>query len=492
MRARSNLIASYIFIVLNIIINLLVVRFTVHEYGEKLYAIIVLAYSFVTYVESFNLGVYISNRTQIPLRHKHAGAALAISSFKYLFNLSAGLILLSSILFYFFGDIFLSAITTETDPSILSTGKQLIFVAIIYGLIKIPLSLVLSAFAGHDLVDVEKKYNGLQQIAKFLALWIAIKLKLGIFWYFSVFAASGIGILLWANIHFYRQFLSTERTRLLRYSKRISPTYITFRSFKFFVFTLASVVVWSTDNLIVSIFFDPSLVANYQINFSIFNAAFLFITAISGAAVASFGNFIKDQRYEELDDKVNFSLYSSIHLAFGILVGSVLFSREIIDLWVGEGHFVGYSLIIAFSVFGLTVGISSVLNTLLAMFARSRVIIAMAVGEGILNILFSILLLKVVGVVGVAIGTTLASIVAVLIPGLYMLKKHFGKNLRIEVASYSFPILVLIGFVALGLNIQNQGLGMKTVVFLTYSAFALGYTYYKKRNYFYNLVRFKA
>lgn len=489
MRAKKNLLASYLFIILNIIINLAVVRLTVNHYGEQIFAFVALAFSFITYAESFNMGVYLSTRTQIPMRGRNA-SVLTISSFKYLVKISLCLLAVFLLLYLPFGEQFIGMITNETDLNILKIGQKLIFISVIYSLLKIPFSLVLSAFAGHDLVDVEKKYHGLQQIVKIASLLVAVKFELNVIFYFMTFTILSLLALGCANYHYYRQFIFLNKRKLFRYSKKISSGYITLRSFKFFIFTIASVVVWSTDTLLVSIFFNPKLVTDYQINFSIFNAAFLFITAVAGALIASYGNLIRDKEHEKLNSLLNLSIY--ITFVFGLLItfGGVLFSKEIIELWVGEGHFISIKLILAFAMFGLTLSFSSVTNTVLTLFANSRTIMGMALSEALINLCLSIVCLKFLGVEGIAISTSISAIVSVVIPGIYVLSRHFKGKVFVQFFPIFMQFVVCCLFIFISLRLGISNLWIKIGAFSIYVLVVTLFTFILRRRYLWHLLQF--
>lgn len=482
MRAKKNLIASYSFILINIFINLFVVRLSVQHFGEQIYAFIVLAFSFVTYVESFNLGVFLSNRTQIPMRGENA-SVYTLASVKFLSLISLFLLIVFGSVYFPFGDVLVSMITTESDVKTLELGKYLISTALVYGILKIPLSVVLSSFAGHDLVDIEKKYNALQQITKISALAITIYFDFSVLTYFLSFTIIGLFILVIANIHYYSRFISHKKKAFFKFSKKISPMFITRNSFKFFVFTMASVVVWSTDNLLVSIFFTPKMVSNYHINFSIYNAAFLFITAIAGALIANYGNLIRDGEIEKLNFRINLSIYTTFLIALSIALGGVLFSEQIINIWVGEGHFIGVKLVMAFAIFGLTLSFSSIVNTLLALFANSKTIMIMTISEAVLNLLLSVILLKSIGVIGIAYATAIAATITVAIPGCIILMKHFKNEVKIEIIPLTIQFLLCASVIFFSIQSTNLSVWGKITAFMIYFVTSILVTVVLKKEY---------
>ena len=452
---------------------------TVGHYGERIYAFVVLSFSFITYVETFNLGTFLSNRTQIPMRGENA-SVYTVATIKKLFLFILLLLFIWVTFYTFLSDEFIQFISTETDPKILKIGKNLINMAVLYGLIKIPLSVVLSAFAGHDRVDIEKKYNGLQQLIKFFALLVTINLGLSVEIYFMTFTLIGILLLVYANIHYYKVHIAKKAKKYFRYSKKISSSYITKKSMKFYIMALASVVVWSTDNLVVSIFFTPKLVTDYSINFAIYNAGFLFITAIGGALIANYGNLIRDKQFVVLNQRINLSIYSTFIIAGCISFGGVLFAEDIIRFWVGSGHHISSKLLIAFGLFGMTIGISSVMNTILSLFARTKTLVLMAISEALLNILLSIGLLHLVGVEGIAYATGISAFITMVLPGIYLLNKAFNQQLKIRLRAIFIQLLLFSIFTFFSYE-SLSSFWLKVVVFLFYAFCIVISTFFTNR-----------
>lgn len=481
---KKNIYASYLFIVINILCNVLVVSLTVKHYGSNLFAFIVLAYSFIVYFETFNLGVFISNRTILAMKGDYS-SVYTLTSFRFLTLIALSLLIIIVPIYITFGPTFVSMISSEADPVVVETGVRLILISIIYGIVKIPLSLVLSAFSGNDFVHIEKKYNTFQQIFKLVSLLFAIGFNFSAIQYFLGFCISSSFLLVLANIHFYIKFIKHRFDKFKKYSKKISTKYVLNNSLKFFIFTFASVIVWSTDNLIVSIFFNPKMVSDYHINFSLFNAGFLFVTAISGALVANYGFTVRKREFEKLTNKLNLSIYVGVCLSLLIGLGAVLFSKEILNLWVGPGHFISYPLIMNFSFFGVFLAITSVTNGYLSLFLSAKKMILISVSEAVMNLCCSVVFLKIWGVLGVAFGTCVAIFICVVLPGVYFSKKSFNQQVQIYVKDIVLLLIISVPFFILSLKQElfSKTLLFQILYFLSFVLVLLIFTYKYKRQY---------
>jgi hypothetical protein len=129
---------------------------------------------------------------------------------------------------------------------------------------------------------------------------------------------------------------------------------------------------------------------------------------------------------------------------------------------------VSRELVFAFSLFGIILGISSVIYSLVTLFAGSKVVVGMAIGEAILNIFFSFLLSRFVGLEGIAYGTVVATLISVVLPGLFIVVRHFKGEVRINLLPLVYQIVLFVFFAGLIHLIGFLDFLDKSIVFVTY------------------------
>lgn len=177
-----------------------------------------------------------------------------------------------------------------------------------------------------------------------------------------------------------------------------------------FIHKLSAVIKYGTDSILISMFFGLKLVGIYtNYHYIIYTVNTVFGGIVSNAS-ASVGNLLVeknvDKRYQ-IFKKINFlNFYISVFTATCILV----LSQDFIKIWVGDKYMLSF-----FTLIILVINFYQVMmrNTYLTfkdaagIWVEDRII---PILEMSLNIVFSIIFLKLFGIVGVFLGTFVSTI----------------------------------------------------------------------------------
>jgi O-antigen/teichoic acid export membrane protein len=181
-------------------------------------------------------------------------------------------------------------------------------------------------------------------------------------------------------------------------------------SFYYFVIQIATLMIFSTDNVVISSFLGVAAVTAYSIAFRLCRLPVGLISSFAGVLLP---------RISELDTKSDLTRLRVVHAQltkYSLLVSLVVFSclvafgKELIDLWVGPGNFAGLPILICLCLVWPLHTVVQCSSTVLMGTAKHKSLAGALVVEGILNVLLSILLLHYIGVLGVALGTLLAKL----------------------------------------------------------------------------------
>ena len=176
------------------------------------------------------------------------------------------------------------------------------------------------------------------------------------------------------------------------------------------VYKFGEVILHGTDNILISSMVNVSTVglcSNYTL---IIQAIQSIVYTSLGGVTASVGNLnaSKDtKRKEEIFYQltfINFIIYSFCTIAFIMLL------QPFIELWLGENYLLEMAVVIALSVNFFIDGIRNpgyIFRTTLGLFSKGK--ITPYIGA-IVNIIASIILCKIYGVVGIFIGTIIAQV----------------------------------------------------------------------------------
>lgn len=181
---------------------------------------------------------------------------------------------------------------------------------------------------------------------------------------------------------------------------------------KFFIIQIAAIILYSTDNMIITQLFSPVEVTPYQIAHRYFGIILMGFAVV----VTPFWSAITEAYTKGEMTWIKNSIKKLVHLwglAFLALVIMLVFSDKVYHLWIGDKVLIPFALSAAWALF---VGIQA-LNIIFVNFLNGtgKVKLQMFIGisAAIINIPLSILLAKyfnmgVVGVISATIFTQLA------------------------------------------------------------------------------------
>ena len=242
---------------------------------------------------------------------------------------------------------------------------------------------------------------------------------------FAYFVATSIGGLLkymYAK-HYVNFRLTYQNFDRKVFKKMLQP------SWYYFLISISVLVVFSTDNIVISSFLSLQLVAIYAIGFKVISLSQAILFKLVDILIPDIAKLYHDRKYDEIA-KLHIRLQQiTIFLAFVGYGFLYFFGINIVELWVGKAHTLPQDVFRMMVLFGFVhswVHTSGIFISAIGIHKRNAYY---ALGEASLNIVFSIYFVKIYGLFGVALGTILASILttAWLTPRLFL--KHIGSKL---------------------------------------------------------------
>ncbi|MCM8788423.1 MAG: MATE family efflux transporter [Candidatus Omnitrophica bacterium] len=345
---------------------------------------------------------------------------------------------------------------------------QATFISAILFLLNLPFSIFLSGFVANQRVHIERFYNmTLSSLVPFVGLLIAIWLKGNLVFYAFVKGILTIAVSLVSAVHFLffyrdnRQYVKSFKI-LLQPSNidEFSIRSIIISSLRFFITGLAGMVVWHTDNLIISHFFGVKDVTPYAITFKLITSAFFIFSVLTYPVFPMVARAYSAGEFDWIK-KTYDRLVSILPLLGGFIwILGIAFARDIINIWVGPDGYAGMLTVFALGGYGYACSVLATPN----MMATGLNFINVFIGwsEAIANIMLSIFFIKYLrmGIGGTALGTFLASFLTVfwMVP-IYIRKRSQGKiiiDYSRVVRTFFFIILpclvLLMAFNYLGFN----------------------------------------
>ena len=218
--------------------------------------------------------------------------------------------------------------------------------------------------------------------------------------------------------------------------------------FALFLYRLNSIVLKSTDNIVLSIFKGLSAVAvysNYLILYNTINAVFF---RVFDSMVHSVGNLHTTKKHEHEYLVFKATIFIAIVLGSTAAIGIYIVADELVHTWIGEKWIISqpFSLLMGFELF--TVSICTALSKFrnaLGLFQHSKY---RPIFSALVNVVASVVLVQYCGICGVILGTIIAYWTTFLVFDPIVLHK-FGFNGKYKVQSFYFQILSNLLIVAL-------------------------------------------
>ncbi|HEY5588465.1 MAG TPA: polysaccharide biosynthesis protein, partial [Candidatus Paceibacterota bacterium] len=203
--------------------------------------------------------------------------------------------------------------------------------------------------------------------------------------------------------------------------------------------------VYQTDNIVISAFINVSivgLISNYNL---IITSVSGFITIIFTSAIASFGNLIATENMNKqyaifkIYRFIAFWLFGFSSIAFLILMS------PFITLWIGDKMLVSPFAILLIIINYYMVGHRACINNIKlasGVFNPDKYISLL---QAVVNLVVSIIMVKLIGLPGVYIGTISSGILSTIIRPIILYKPIFNKSSKyyfIDSIKFIIPIII--------------------------------------------------
>ncbi len=180
-------------------------------------------------------------------------------------------------------------------------------------------------------------------------------------------------------------------------------------SFLMFIIIIASQVIFSSDNLVVGAFLSVGLVAFYSIGGSLTIYAGQIVSGLSSTFTPMASGFEALGKMDELRTLLIRGTQASLALVLPISLALLFRGKTFIGLWMGPRYGQVSGTVLQILLIGLffTVANNTASNIMFAI-GKHKAVAKTATVEALLNLGLSILLVKTVGIYGVAWGTSIS------------------------------------------------------------------------------------
>jgi O-antigen/teichoic acid export membrane protein len=169
-------------------------------------------------------------------------------------------------------------------------------------------------------------------------------------------------------------------------------------------------VVFRTDNIVIGLFRGPNAVASYAVAYALVWFGLNLVFKLSDSLLPLFSGMQAGGEHDALRHTYVESARLSLALAMCLTLGLLAFGKTAIAIWVGPQFFVGTPTLVVLALLPTVHAVTHVASILLIGLGRARAIALMSVPDALLNLALSVVLMRWIGVVGVALGTVVGEL----------------------------------------------------------------------------------
>lgn len=426
-----GIVLQYIQIGLHIIINLIYTPILLNILGQSEYGLYNLCVSVIAYLNIFSLGFnsgYLRFASKYKSNDDEEGIKRLNGLYLIVFGIIGAISLACGLIISHNASIFLNNSYSSFD---LHTAKTLLTILTV----NLSLSFPLSVFTSY--ITIQEKFIA-QKTLNIVKVVLSPMLAIGLlFWGYG-----SIGVVIATTII----NLSIEIVNVIYCMRHLKMKFCFNRFekgllkdiFVFCIFIAITQVVdqinWQADKIILGKFINASAVAIYAIGSVINNMYISLSSAISGVFTPKIYNIMNNTSVT--DEQKNIQLtnlligvgrWQFVVLIF-VLLGFIFFGKYFILKWAGEGYDMAYYVVLLL-ITSATFELIQSLNVDIRQAKEKHKFPAIfMLCVAVFNIMISIVLVMNIGIIGVAIGTAIATMVNVIVLDIYYYK-HCGINM---------------------------------------------------------------
>jgi O-antigen/teichoic acid export membrane protein len=200
----------------------------------------------------------------------------------------------------------------------------------------------------------------------------------------------------------------------------------------FFLIQIAAVVVFSSDNLIVSHYLGASEVTPYSVTWRLVGLAAMLQSLIFPALWPAYSEAYAKGDYRWVRRTFSMTMKGTVALNLLCVIVLVFFGRAVIRVWAGPAAVPSIQLLLAMGVWAVVSGFMSVESCLLAALNRIRQQAILSIVAAALNIALSLILVRHIGSLGVIGGTILSYLIVLVVPQSMIVRNVFRTQLATE------------------------------------------------------------
>jgi len=413
-KARKNILASFIIRGCNIAISLILVPLTIHYINPSQYGIWLTMASIISWLSFFDIGFGngLKNKFAEALATgNHQLARIYLSTTYAILGIIMGAVLL---IFNLVNPFLNWSAILNAPPEMAAQLNVLALLVFSFFCIQFILQLITTIITANQQPAKASFFNLLGSAISLMVIYILTKTTSGNIVYLGlVLGLAPVVVLLMASIWFYtrdyRLYAPSFKYVHFSYARNLMSLGV-----KFFFIQIAAIIFYETSNLIIAQLFGPAQVTSYNIAYKYFGV----VPMVMGIIMTPFWSaFTEAWVKQDLPwIKRTVGKLTKLWFLLAILCGlMLLIAAWVYKLWVGEAVIVPLSISVTIAAYVVINGWNSIYSQFLNGVGKVKLQLYLAVIGSLINIPLAIFLGKSLGIYGVVLSTTLISIVSAIV-----------------------------------------------------------------------------
>ncbi len=404
-RFAVNILMNWAAMAVGMVVPFFLTPFVLKHLGITAYGIWILAVSTVSYLGVLDMGLrsaVIRFVSKADAQDKPADASRAINAAVWVrILISAGVAVLSIALALVFPHLF------KISPDMQRAAQ----ITVLMCALGVAFTLVSGVFgavlAATHRFDVLSSISAIQTLARAGGVIVILTSGHGLitlaYWEVTVVVLGGL-----ATVGIALKLFPPCRVRVSRPDMEILKMIWSY-SFTTFIFIIAVQIITNTDNLVVGAFLSVGVVAFYSIGGSLMSYSSQVVSAVSTTFTPMASNMEARGQSEGLQRLLLRGTQATLGIALPISLALALRGKTFIGLWVGPSYSQISGTVLQILIISQFFGIAdSTAGSIMMAIDKHKPQAQWAVVEALLNLGLSIVLVKTIGIYGVAWGTSIA------------------------------------------------------------------------------------
>jgi O-antigen/teichoic acid export membrane protein len=407
-RAKKNILGSFLFKGGSIVINLVMVPLTLNYLNPERYGIWLTLVSVAGWIEFLDIGL--GNG----LRNKLA-EALAINDVhtaKKLVSTTYAMVLIMSlsifILFFIVNPFINWTVVLNTSSSLNSELHVIAIVVVGFFALRFILQLINTILLANQQPAVNSFITFLTNLVALLIVYILTVISKGSLLYLSMILALQPVALIIVSVYYFNNRYRDYRPALKYVDFRQVKT-LAGIGIKFFIIQLACIILYTSDNFIISYLFGPAQVSVYSIAYKYFGITATIFTIINMPFWSAYTEAYHKGDFEWIKS-INYKLRQAwvVITLLGVIL--LVFSDFMFNAWVGSAVKIPLALSIFMFLYHTLQNWANIYIYFMNGIAKIKLQTLWAVISAIINIPLSVFFAKYMdmGVTGIILGSTIS------------------------------------------------------------------------------------